>query len=179
MFHIIDNIFLSNLRDASNFELINKNKIEIVIRLSEDINKSIYSKNILFYNFEIEDNLLYKKEIIKFSMEIYEIINNNKDKNILIHCNEGQSRSVSVIIFYLMTKYKYNYGKCHSMIKDIKSDINPNMSFQQMLRMYHDTLGCEVTSQAPFRSTPTAEPLESMGPSRLDTLNTNNLNYIV
>lgn len=140
MFHIIDNIFLSNLRDASNFELINKNKIEIVIRLSEDINKSIYPSNILFYNFEIEDNLLYKKEIIEYSMEIYEIINNNKNKNILIHCNEGQSRSVSVIIFYLMTKYKYDYDKCYKGIKGIKSDINPNAAFVKSLKSYYDTL---------------------------------------
>ena len=42
MYHIIDNIFLSNLRDASNIGLINQNNIKIVIRLSEDINKSIY-----------------------------------------------------------------------------------------------------------------------------------------
>jgi len=154
MFHIIDNIFLSNLRDASNIELINKNKIEIVIRLSEDNNKSIYPNNILFYNFEIEDNLLYKKEIIEFSIEIYKIINNNKNKNILIHCNEGQSRSVSVIIFYLMNKYKYDYDKSYSMIKNIKSDINPNMFFQQMLKKYYDT-------------------------KILDTLKICNLNYIV
>ena len=157
MFHIIDNIFLSNLRDASNIDLINKNNIKIVIRLSEDINKSIYSNDIKFYNFEIEDNLLYKKEIINYSIEIYDIINNNKDKNILIHCNEGQSRSVSVIIYYLMTKYKYDYNKCHSIIKNIKYDINPNMSFQQMLRMYYDTIV----------------------PPQLETFNINNLNYII
>ena len=140
MYHIIDNIFLSNLRDASNIGLINQNNIKIVIRLSEDINKSIYSNNIKFYNFEIEDNFLYKKKIIQFSIEIYDIINKNSNVNILIHCNEGQSRSVSVIIFYLMTKYKYDYNKCHSLIKDIKSDINPNASFITMLKLYYDTL---------------------------------------
>jgi len=134
MFHIIDNIYLSNLDDALTQQLIRQNNIYIVIRLSEDINRSPYSDVIEYYNFEIEDNCLYKKEIIEFSIKAYKIIENNKDKNILIHCNEGRSRSVSIIIFYLMTKYKYDYETSYRLIKKIKNDINPNISFQNALK---------------------------------------------
>jgi protein-tyrosine phosphatase len=138
MFHIIDNIYLSNLRDAENYQLINDNNIKIVIRLSEDENKSPYMNNIEFYNFEIEDNLLYKKELIDISEIVYQLIEDNKDKNILIHCNEGQSRSVSVIIYYLIRKYEYDYFKSYDLIKNIKVDAKPNMAFQKVLMSYSD-----------------------------------------
>lgn len=139
IFYIIDNIYLSNLYNASNINNILKNNINIVIRLSEDKNESPYDKNILFYNFELEDNLLYKKQIIEFSKEIYNIILNNENKNILIHCNEGQSRSVSAIIYYLCTKYKWEYFKAYDYIKNIKSDIRPNNSFIYELRKLFDS----------------------------------------
>ncbi len=135
MFHIIDNIYLSNIHDAFNYELINKNNIQIVIRLSEDMNQSPYPKDIKYYNFEIEDNLLYKKELIEFSKLAYRIIEENPNKNILIHCNEGQSRSVSIIIYYLMTKYKYDYNTSYELVKDIKLDAKPNMAFEKVLRL--------------------------------------------
>lgn len=137
-YHIKDNIFLSNLYNANNINNLKNNNIKIVIRLSEDNNKSLYDSSILFYNYELEDNLLYKKEIIDFSKEIYDIIFKNNDKNILIHCNEGQSRSVSVIIYYLCMKYNWNYDIAYNYIKNIKSDIRPNNSFIFELKKIFD-----------------------------------------
>ena len=136
MYHITNNIFLSNLHDACNMNLIRSNNIQIVVRLSEDDNASIYATNIEFHNFEIEDNCLYKTELINYSKFIRGIIDNNHDKNILIHCNEGQSRSVSVILFYLMTKHKLSFDESRDFIKKIKPDIRPNDAFEQVLRTF-------------------------------------------
>ena len=133
MFRIIDNIYLSNIRDACNINLINSNKIDIVIRLSANINDSIYDDDIEFYNFEIEDNCLYKTELIDFSKYIRGIINVNPAKNILIYCNTGQSRSVSVIIFYMMTTYKLKFDFCRDYIKP---DIRPNSAFEIVLKTF-------------------------------------------
>jgi protein-tyrosine phosphatase len=136
MYHIVNNIFLSNLLDAHNMKMIQDNNIQIVVRLSEDVNTSVYPTNITFYNFEIEDNCLFKTELIDYSKFIRGIIDNNPDKNILIHCNEGQSRSVSVIIFYLMTKHNLSFDQSRDHIKKIKSDIRPNDAFEQVLRTF-------------------------------------------
>lgn len=133
---MVNNIFLSNLRDAHNMNMIRANNIEIVVRLSEGDNASIYPTNIDFHNFEIEDNCLFKTELINYSKFIRGIIDNNRDKNILIHCNEGQSLSVSVIIFYLMTKYKLSFDESRDYIKKIKPDIRPNDAFEQVLRTF-------------------------------------------
>lgn len=48
LFHIIDNIYLSNLISATNFNLVKSNHINIVIRLSEDNNKNIAKSFFMF-----------------------------------------------------------------------------------------------------------------------------------
>lgn len=144
MKHIIDSIYLSNLQDALNGDLIRKNKITIVARLSEDNKHPLaeYYENmdppidIEYHNYELEDNCLYTKEIIQYSKAIYKLIESNKDAHILIHCNEGQSRSVSVILYYLMTKHNYSFDNALKYIQNIKPDANPNYSFQQALRNF-------------------------------------------
>lgn len=145
MFHIIDNVYLSNLQDALNGSLVLKNKINIVVRLSEDDlhpkveyyeNMTPPINNIEYYNYVLEDNCLYAKEIIQYSKEIFNLIEINSDKNILIHCNEGQSRSVSVIIYYLIKKHNYSFDDALDYIKKIKSDAKPNSVFQKKLRSY-------------------------------------------
>lgn len=137
IYHIIDNIYLSDLNSAHNLTLLIINNIQIIIRLSEYENNSIYDSlrsNIDFYNFVLEDNMLFSKEIIDYSEKIYNIILNNKEKNILIHCNQGQSRSVSAIIYYICKEYNYNYENAYNLIKDIKRDIRPNNGFIFELR---------------------------------------------
>lgn len=135
IFHIIDNVYLSNIFGAHDLNLIEKNNITIVIRLSEDDNnKTIYNKKIAFINCEIEDNYLYREELIKLCKTIYEVIVKTPHRNILIHCNEGQSRSVSMIIYYLIKKYNYSYDKAFEYIQNIKINIHPNFAFVEELK---------------------------------------------
>ena len=134
LYHIIDNIYLSNVHDARNISLIKKNNINMVFRLSENDNKNIYENNILFYNYIIEDHGLFVDKLIELAKKIFLIIEENNDKNILIHCNAGISRSVSIIIYYLMKKHNYKFDDALKHIQKIKEDANPNHQFKQGLR---------------------------------------------
>lgn len=139
MFHIIDNIYLSNLHSAHDPTLISKNNIRVVCRLSEDKNENIYG-NIKFYNYEIEDNMLYKIEILRIAEDIAHNIvlpMSAENANVLIHCNEGRSRSVSVIIYYMMTRKGFTYDDALSFIKKIKSDVRPNDAFASILQNFY------------------------------------------
>lgn len=143
MFHILDNIYLSNLRQAENSALINEKDIDIVIRLSEDINKTIYPPNIMFINYELEDNIFNAGNMLKIAIEVNDIILKNSKSNILIHCNQGQSRSVSVIIFYMIASRGYDYLSAFDHIKHIKPDISPNGGFANILKEYNDKINID------------------------------------
>ena len=136
MYHIINNIYLSNRHDAADLSLIQDNSIQIVFRLSEDDNKSLYPECIEVHNYELEDNCLFRSEMIQYSKIIKDIIDRNGSKNILIYCNEGQSRSVSAIIYYLMTTYKISFDRSLKLIKKIKPDAKPNSAFESSLKAF-------------------------------------------
>ncbi len=138
LYHIIDNIYLSNLNSALILEDIQKEDITIIHRLSEDYNKNIYPNHIQFYNYQLEDNFLYTYELMKYGEQIISNIENNQNKKILIHCNEGRSRSVSVIMLYLIIKKGYRYIDALQYIERIKPDINPNIGFKRILKIYND-----------------------------------------
>jgi hypothetical protein len=61
-------------------------------------------------------------------------INNNE--KILIHCVAGISRSASMLIYFFMKKYDYNYEQSYRFIKKSRAIINPNISFVQQLILY-------------------------------------------
>ena len=133
LYKIIDGIYLSDLSSAHKLYLIKENKIKLVIRLSEyNENINPYDDSIQFINIELEDWPINKNKIIRISKQIYNIIN-SFDENILIHCNYGQSRSVSVVIYYLMRQYQYTYNQAYNYIKNIKPDVRINYSFTEEL----------------------------------------------
>jgi len=133
MYYVISNVYLSNLRDAENISLIRHNNIEVVCRLSDDCNDSIYGTGVVFKNFEVEDNILGANDMLAAAKVISSLIDNTK-LNVLVHCNEGQSRSVSVIIYYMMTRHGYSFDAALAHIRNIKSDARPNSAFERVLR---------------------------------------------
>ena len=82
--------------------------------------------------------LCFFKEIIKYSQLIYYIIIANPDKNILVHCNEGQSRSVSTIIDYICRLEKVPVETALNRLKIIKKDIRPTNEFLHELKKIYN-----------------------------------------
>ncbi len=139
LYHIIDNIYLSNLDSALDLSRIDASHIKSVFRLSEDANNSTYPSTIEFINFELEDNFLERHLMIVIAERIYDLIQ-DRSHNILIHCNMGQSRSVSVIMYYLMRKHKMNFREALNHIRSIKSDVKVNEGFERILREFDNSI---------------------------------------
>lgn len=48
----------------------------------------------------------------------------------------GISRSASLVIAYIMRKYKCGYEKAYNKVKDRRNIINPNAGFVMQLKQY-------------------------------------------
>jgi len=48
----------------------------------------------------------------------------------------GVSRSATLVIAYLMRKYKCGYEKAYNKVKDRRKIINPNAGFVMQLKQY-------------------------------------------
>jgi len=69
---------------------------------------------------------------------IDESLNNNK--GILVHCNHGMSRSVTVVVAYLMKKFRVGYKKALEYVKEQRPLARPNQGFINQLMDYEDDL---------------------------------------
>ena len=106
--NIIDNIYLGNYQSYKNFN-------GSIINLS-DYDYTINNKyNLLSIN--ISDSREANENIAQYFTKCIDFIETNKDDNILIHCNEGVSRSVTIVLAILIKKYKYDLKSAIEFVK--------------------------------------------------------------
>ena len=55
---------------------------------------------------------------------------------VLVHCNDGMSRSASLVIAYLMQKYGLDFKAALSHVQSRGFCVQPNDGFEQQLREY-------------------------------------------
>ena len=55
---------------------------------------------------------------------------------VLVHCNDGMSRSASLVIAYLMQKYGLDFKKALNHVQSRRFCVQPNDGFEQQLREF-------------------------------------------
>ena len=106
--NIIDNIYLGNFQSHSSFQ-------GSIINLSDYDYKINDKYNLLRIN--ISDSKEANENIAQYFTKCIEFIEKNMDDNILIHCNEGVSRSVSIVLAILIKKYNYDLKNAIEFVK--------------------------------------------------------------
>jgi hypothetical protein len=108
-----------------------------------------------YLTLNIRDNVSENIECLFFKCINY--INEAKEKQgrVLIHCYKGVSRSVSILISYLIYLYKWTYDEAFDFVQSKRSIANPNIGFYLQLKTFHkritlDTDRLEIFSVSHF-----------------------------
>lgn len=139
------NIYLSNLEDANDVDKLKDNEIKTIFRLGDlKCEKLDFGNSIETHVFELEDNTWYVLEMFEAAIKIIHHINKlseeeigdeaNENVNVLIHCNMGQSRSVTVICLFMILNLNMSCDSSIDYIKKIKDDIRPNNRFILLMK---------------------------------------------
>lgn len=64
---------------------------------------------------------------------------------ILVHCNAGISRSVSIVVAYLMSRHQLNLDEALSRVKAARPKAQPNKGFLEQLKLYEKTVASSTT----------------------------------
>ncbi|KAJ7031877.1 protein-tyrosine phosphatase-like protein [Mycena alexandri] len=72
--------------------------------------------------------------------------------NVLVHCQQGVSRSASIVIAYLIRDRAMSYDAAFDLVKQRRQCIQPNSGFVKTLREWEST--CTSTSTPRPRSAP-------------------------
>jgi predicted protein tyrosine phosphatase len=154
--HIYKNIYLSNYKNAENISKLNDHKIGAVLHIgrhpkSHKIQKQ-YDENSINHTFINMSDTIYANISDCFETA-WQFINKNveENRNILIHCRQGVSRSPTIVAYYLMRIVYEHKLKHHSKLQPLLNEIldlihlyrpctNPNINFILQLKMYEKTI---------------------------------------
>ena len=136
MDQITDTIYLGNYegcRNKKNLKLAGIKKILSVMDYAPQLN--------------IEDNVTQKiievldlptTNIIQYFGECINFIK-GKEK-VLVHCWSGASRSATIVIAYVMWKFRLSAEDAHNYVFLKRTGILPNPGFKQQLKMFEKLL---------------------------------------
>jgi len=131
MNHIIDNIYLGCFESAENKNILVLNNIKYIFNVAVECNNS-NNINIFIHKYNIYDD---KDITIDILNNIYNKISciDSLDGNILIHCAHGRSRSVCIILYYLMMKHNFNLSNAIDFVKKARNCITPSLNYIKLL----------------------------------------------
>ncbi|CRG98463.1 protein tyrosine phosphatase, putative [Plasmodium relictum] len=114
---------ITHIINAAGYECVNKYENMFMYRtyyLKDDMHDDIF--------YTLLDSLYFIKNALK----------ENEKNKILIHCNKGISRSIIIIIFFLMNELNLNYFDAFQIVKNSRTLSNPNMNYiTQLLNLYN------------------------------------------
>lgn len=151
MSRIITNLYVSNEEVAYNISFLDQMKIDAVLRLSsftkDDTIIHKYRNEQISYRHIIVENSP-EANLAKYLEQTYNFIDLfvSDNRNILVHCQHGISRSATIVIYYLMRKSfetgAYTEFSVRGIILDYlinhvrkkRSIIKPNPGFYRLLQ---------------------------------------------
>jgi Predicted protein-tyrosine phosphatase len=145
MSKILDNLYLSSVAEARNPKYIKNNKITHVLIAAKGLKQ--YFNSITYKQLNIADNPItmishYFAEALKFIDEALAA-----GKTVLVHCLGGKSRSVSVVIAYLMFSQKKSFEDAYILVKTARRVANPNPGFISQLKAFEKVLDIYFTQR--------------------------------
>ncbi len=141
--HILNSIYLGNAFNARDYYTLKENNIGLIINCTTDIQN--YFENLdefEYHRVSVKDS--GDSHIYNYLDDMADTINNyivkNPDKNILIHCFMGSSRSATILIAYMMKYLNYTRRESINFLKEKRDLVNLNLNFFEDLKIYEDTL---------------------------------------
>ena len=144
---VLPNLFLGNL-----LSLEDKLFIDTLSEIINISNKSIPS---YIQDLDLKTTLLNildepDQDISQYFDLTYQIISKNlqENKKVLVYCQMGKSRSVTIILNYLMTQENISYEMAFVKLLYVKSEIGPNKGFVKQLKDHRQKkIGNNYSSQ--------------------------------
>ncbi|CAH0747776.1 unnamed protein product [Diatraea saccharalis] len=133
-----DRLFLGNLACARDYKTLQELQITHLMTLDlVPLPRSVLDHTDLTFKFiKLAD--VPKEDLISRLPEALEFIKSAiaLQKNILVHCYFGVSRSAAVVIAYMMEKHGMNYEDTLALVKQKRRFVCPNAGFVAQLKLF-------------------------------------------
>jgi len=137
---ITDDIYISDAINAMDYQSLKLLGIKQILIAGNEIPRH---GDLHFKVFHVKINDLPNENIKKYFNPSFNFIKKNKT---LVHCAMGMSRSVSIVIAYLMRANAMSYEEAHATVKAGRNIANPNSGFITQLKQYEAELSAKRES---------------------------------
>ncbi|XP_053570639.1 dual specificity protein phosphatase 22 [Bombina bombina] len=135
---ILPGLFIGNFKDARDIEQLHKNKITHILSIHDSARPMLEGMKYLCIPASDSPNqnlIQHFKESTGFIHEC-----RLKGEGCLVHCLAGVSRSVTLVVAYVMAVTNLGWDDALSAVRGARTCANPNMGFQKQLEDFgkHD-----------------------------------------
>eukprot|EP00794_Sanderia_malayensis_P005133 gene5133-5781_t len=152
---LLPHLFIGSEQHAGNKEVLQRLGITAILNVSKNCRNN-FEDEFTYKNIPVNDE--FSEDISKYFTETSTFIEQTKDQNgkVLVHCRAGVSRSATICLAYLISRYKFTLDDAYEFIKTKKSLISPNFGFLgQLLSLESQTnVQCENRTEASGERTP-------------------------
>jgi protein-tyrosine phosphatase len=146
-YSLINNgIFIGNIQSivgnpaTKERDILDERNIHVVISAltEEEYEDYMLTKEDLpeieWHRFVVDDEAV--EPISQYFYRVHDIISNSvaENKNVIVHCAAGMSRSATLVIAYLMIENKWYFEAAYDYVKRKRPIIEPNIGFVRQLK---------------------------------------------
>ena len=138
---IWQNVFVAVLGSqdvAAHLSILERYNVTHILNLASCV-ENFYPEQFQYKYIKIED--YPEAQILPHFETAFEFINEGMNSGcVLVHCNAGVSRSVTVVVAYLMKTKNMSLKQALDLVKTKRPTMCPNEGFQTQLQTYEDIL---------------------------------------
>lgn len=131
-------LWLGNVAAAANLPTLEKLAIRSILTIDScplpahvTENPSLRVKYIQASDVPREDLIKHFEDTNNFIRESLE-----EERNVLVHCYFGVSRSATIVIAYIMSKYRVSYDSALDRVRSKRRFVSPNPGFTNQLKLF-------------------------------------------
>eukprot|EP00300_Choanocystis_sp_HF-7_P039543 c5866_g1_i1.p1 GENE.c5866_g1_i1~~c5866_g1_i1.p1 ORF type:complete len:337 (-),score=48.04 c5866_g1_i1:21-953(-) len=163
---IVDNIYLGSVAAAKNIDALREAGVTHILCVSRDIDPR-YPSEFIYRSVEVDD--LPHEDITRHFEPCFQFIHDcvTNEGKILVHCFAGVSRSVTIVIAYLMAAHRMSLKDAWQVVRRGRKVANPNGGFCMQLKNFEKTSPVwppGSTEQPPVAVAPPIEEPEPIKP---------------
>lgn len=135
-------LYLGGYQVACDWNKLEKNKITHIINVSGDVCKNVFQNKLEYRTYYVLDTPQESIEGVLYdSIEWIDAkFKESNENRIYVHCQEGVSRSSSIVIGYLMWKYNKSFNDASEYVRERRGTSSPNIGFTYQLLLFQKAL---------------------------------------
>lgn len=143
-------LYLGGQYTAQNKELLDNLGIKAIVNCCIEM-KNIHQSSFSYHRTDLEDTMT--QNIMPAINPTLSFIRDHvwKGNKVLVHCAQGQSRSGSMIVAWIMLTHGFTLDKAMDWVREKKGDVQPNPNFMNQLREFEVGRGGRTVADWPQR----------------------------